>query len=79
MKDNKEKDSIFLQDINANEEEYIYKLYHYFYSLYKDKKEYKSFIKCFLIFIETIQFISYAFSSLHHNSWKIDLMHMKLI
>ena len=79
MKDNKEKESIFLQDINANEEEYKYRLFHYFYSLYKDKREYSSFIKCFLIFIETIQFISYAFSSLHHNSWKIDLIYMKLI
>ena len=79
MKDNKEKDSLFLQDINANEEEYIYRLFHYFYALYKDKKEYKSFIKSVLIFIEAIQFISYAFSSLHQNSWKVDLIHMKLI
>ena len=79
MKDNKEKDSLFLQDINANEEEYIYRLFHYFYALYKDKKEYKSFIKSVLIFIEAIQFISYAFSSLHQYSWKVDLIHMKLI
>jgi len=79
MKDNKEKNSLFLQDINANEEENIYRLFHYFYSLYKDKKEYKSFLKCILIFIEAIQFISYAFSSLHNSSWKIDFNHMKLI
>ena len=79
MKDKKEKDSFFLQDINANEEEYMYRLFHYFYSLYKDKREYKTFIKCILIYVETIQFISYAFSSLHHYSWNIDLKYMKLI
>ena len=79
MKGDKEKNSLFIQDISSNDKDYTISIFRYFFSLYIEKKEYKSFIKFILIFIETIQLISYAFSSLHYNSWKIELKSIKII
>ena len=69
-----EKDKIFsiIQEINVNDKSFSLKIFRYFYSLFQEKKEFKSLFKYFQIFIETIQLISYAFSSNHYNSWKID-------
>ena len=67
----KEKNNIYLQDINTNDKSFQYKIFKYFYLLFQMKKEYKSFLKIIQILIETIQFISYAFSSNHYKSWKI--------
>ena len=72
IKNGKEKSNIYIQDINSNEKAFIYKIFRYFYSLFQDKKESKLFLKFIQLFIETIQFISYAFSSNHYNSWKIE-------
>ena len=72
MKKNIEKNrnGIYYQDIN--DKLFINRIYRYFYSLTKEKKELKSFIKIIGIIIETIQFISFSFSSAHYNSWKLD-------
>ena len=72
VKNDKEKNNIYIQDINSNDKTFTYKIFRYFYSLFQEKKEHKLFLKFIQIFIETIQFISYAFSSNHYNSWKIE-------
>ena len=79
IKNGKEKHSFLIQDITINKKTLTYKIFRYFYSLNQDKKEYNLFLKSVLYFIETIQFISYAFSSLHYNSWKIELSKYQLI
>jgi len=79
IQNEKEKNSLLIQDINVNKKALTYKIFRYFYSLNQEKKEYNLFLKAVLYFIETIQFISYAFASLHYNSWKIQLSKIKLI
>jgi len=79
LKNDKNKNSLLIQDININNKALRYKIFQYFYSLFQEKKEYNLFIKSVFYFIETIQLISYAFSSLHYNSWKIELSNIKLI
>jgi hypothetical protein len=79
LKNGKEKNSLLIQEININKSALTYKIFRYFYSLFHDKKEYNLFYKCVLYFVETFQLISYAFSSLHYNSWKIELSYIKLI
>ena len=72
MKNEKEKDSFLFQDINSNNKSFSYKIFKYYYSLYQAKKKFNIFVKYILIFIETIQLISYSFSSNHLISWKIN-------
>jgi len=79
IKNESEKNSLSIQEIIINKKTLTYKIFRYFYSLNQDKKDYNLFLKCILYFIETIQFISYAFSSLHYNSWKMELSNIKLI
>jgi len=79
LKNEKNKNSLLIRDININNKALRYKIFQYFYSLFKEKKEYNLFLKSIFYFIETIQLISYAFSSQHYNSWKIELSYIKLI
>ena len=79
LKNEKNKNSLLIQDININNKSLRYKIFQYFYSLFQEKKEYNLFLKGAFYFIETIQLISYAFTSLHYNSWKIELSNIKLI
>jgi len=79
IKNEKEKNSLLIQDIYINKKTLTYKIFRYFYSLNQEKIKYNLFLKSVLYFIETVQFISYAFSSLHYNSWKIELSKIKLI
>ena len=78
MKDIKGKSTIFI-DMNSNEKTFLNKIYYYFYSLFEVKKEYNIFIKSLLLLIESIQIISYAFSSIHYNSWKLRTNNIKMI
>ena len=78
MKDAKGKNTIFI-DMNSNEKTFYNKIFYYFYSLFEVKKEYNLFIKSILILIESIQIISYAFSSVHYNSWKLRTNTIKMI
>ena len=78
MKDNKGENTIFI-DMNSNEKNLLNKIYYYFYSLFEVKKEYNFFIKSLLLLIESIQIISYAFSSVHYNSWKLGTKTIKMI
>ena len=71
IKNGKDKNSLLIQDISTNKKTIENKIFRYFYSLNREKNEYNLFLKSILYFIEAIQFISYAFSSLHYNSWKI--------
>ena len=68
-----------IQNINNNEKTFTYKIFKYFYYLIHEKKEFKSFFKCILIFLETIQFISYAFIQIHRNSWKLGENKIRII
>ena len=79
MKNVKGKNSLFIKDINSNEQTFVYRIFRYFYFLYGEKKEFKSFIKCIFFFIENIQFISYAFTPIHYNSWKIEYNFIRFI
>ena len=71
IKNEKEKNSLFIQDINTNDKSFTFKIFKYFYLLFQNTKESKPFLKFFLLLIESIQFISYSFSNNHYNSWKI--------
>ena len=71
IKNDKEKNNLFIQDVNTNDKDFTNKIFKYFYSLFQEKKEFKIFLKFILIFIETIQLISYAFTSTHFYSWKL--------
>jgi hypothetical protein len=79
MKNAKKKISLFIRDINSNEQTFRFRIFRYFYSLYEEKKEYKLFLKCILFFIENIQFISYAFTPIHYNTWKIEYNFIRFI
>jgi hypothetical protein len=78
-KNEKEKDSFLLQDINSNNKSFSYKIFKYYYTLYQAKKKFNLFVKYILIFIETIQLISYSFSSNHLNSWKLNQSNIAII
>ena len=71
VKNDQEKSNLFIQDINSNDKTFRYKIYRYFYSLFQEKKEFQLFLKFIQFFIETMQFISYSFTSVHLNSWKM--------
>ena len=73
-----EKNDYFFQDININNKTLTLKVFSYFYSLFQIKNI-KRFFLYILMIIETIQFMSYAFSSPHYESWKININHMKLL
>ena len=77
--DDKEKNSLYISDININERSLKYKIFHYFNFQLKENKKFKTWILFSLIVIESIQFISYAFSSIHFNSWKMERKKIKLI
>ena len=69
MNEDKEYDLLF-SDINLNDRTVKIQAFHYFYLL--NQKQIKIFVIYIFIIIETIQFISYAFTSPHYYSWKID-------
>ena len=79
MNEDKEKNTLFIPDINTNDKALIYKIFHYFHYQLKINKEFKTWLSCILISIEAIQIISYAFSSVHHNSWKMEQKNIKKI
>ena len=79
MNENVEKNSLFISDINISEKSLKYKIFHYFFLKIKENKRFKTWILCFLIIIEAIQLISYAFSSIHYNSWKMEGKDIKLV
>ena len=80
MKDFKESTTyLFLQDVNSNDNNFSFKIIRYFYSLFMVKKETKLFVKYFQIIIETIQLVSYIFSPIHYNSWKLQEKNIKKI
>ena len=75
----KNQNNIYYQDINSNDKLFITKIFRYFYSLYNEKREFKPFITIIGIIVETIQLISYSFSPIHYNSWKLDENSIKII
>ena len=79
MKEDRERNAFFIQDLNINDKTITNKIFRYFYSLFQEKKEFNSFFKYLQIIIETIQLISYAFSSNHFNSWKLEEKSIKTI
>ena len=72
MNEEKEKNSLFIPDINTNDKTLTYKIFHYFHYQLKGNKEFKTWLSCILILIESVQFISYAFSPIHFDSWKLE-------
>ena len=79
INERKDKNDLFFQDININNKNFTFKMFFYFYSLFQNKKENNSFLTCSLMIIETIQFISFAFTPLHYDSWKLDIQTVKII
>ena len=72
MNEEKEKNSLFIPDMNTNDKNLTYKIFHYFHYQLKSNKELKTWLSCILILIESVQFISYAFSPNHFDSWKME-------
>ena len=79
MNEDKEKYDIFFQDFGLNDKTVLYKIFKYFYSLSHEQNELNSFLIYILIIIETIQLMSYAFTSPHLTSWKMEERDIKLI
>ena len=79
MNEEKEKNSLFIPDMNSNDKALSYKIFHYFHYQLKGNKEFKTWLSCILILIESIQFISYAFSPIHFESWKLEEKNIKKI
>ena len=79
MNEDKEKYDLFFQDFNINDKTAMYKIFKYFYSLSHEQKELNSFLVYLLIIIEAIQLISYAFTSPHYISWKMEQKNIELI
>ena len=78
MNEESEKNALFNQESIIEEKSLKYKIYNYFYSVIKEKKD-DLLILCILTILEMIQLISYAFSEPHLDSWKIKSSHMKII
>ena len=72
METRKDQILIFNQESSIDDKSLKFKIYNYFYLILKSKKENSSLILSFLIILETIQLISYAFTYPHKDSWKID-------
>ena len=79
IKNDEDKNSILYQDISENDKRVTNKIFKYFYSLYLEKKEFKIFFNAIYYIFETFQFLSYAFSSIHFNSWKLKTSTIKII
>ena len=45
VKNEKDKNNLFIQDINSNDKAFTYKIFRYFYSLFHEKKEFQIFLK----------------------------------
>ena len=71
INEDNQKNDYFFQDINTNNKTLTHKIFSYFYSLFQIKKS-RGFLVYILMLIETIQFVSYAFTPPHYDSWKID-------
>ena len=79
MNDDKERNSLFISDLNTNDRALKYKVFHYFYFQLKENKKFKTWLLSILIIIEAFQFISYALSPIHYNSWKLNEKSLLLI
>ena len=71
MKNRKEQILAFNQESLAEDKSLKLKVYNYFYLILKSKGKINSIIISFLIILETIQLVSYAFDEPHLESWKI--------
>ena len=79
MEEDKDKNSLYNQDIIIEERTFTKKIYNYFYMMLKDKKEI-SFLEIYILYIlETIQLISYGISDPHLSIWKIDTSTLRTI
>ena len=54
------------------------KIFHFFYYVLR-KKDINMFLCCFLLFLETLQMISYAFTEPHQTTWKINMNTMDYV
>ena len=71
MENRKEQMLAFNQESLAEDKSLKLKVYNYFYLILKSKGKINSIIISFLIILETIQLVSYAFDEPHLESWKI--------
>ena len=71
MENRKEQMLAFNQESLSEDKSLKLKVYNYFYLILKSKGTINSFIISFFIFLETIQFVSYAFDEPHLESWKL--------
>ena len=73
------KNVLYNQELSKEEKSFKAKIFHYFYCIIIDQN-YNSIITLFILHIlETIQFISYAFSDPHIQTWKISIKSMNII
>ena len=79
MENRKEQMMNFNQESLVEDKSLKLKVYNYFYLILKSKGKINSIIILFLIILETIQLISYAFSEPHLYSWKLNQNIIKYI
>ena len=79
MEEDKDKNSLYNQDLAIEDRTFTKKLFNYFYLMLKDKKE-ESFLELYILYIlEIIQLISYGISDPHLNNWKVNPSILKTI
>ena len=79
MEEEKDKNSLYNQDIIIEERTLAKKIFNYFYMMLKDKNEI-NFLEIYILYIlETLQLISYGISDPHTSIWKIDTSTLKTI
>ena len=74
-----EKASLFNQENSDEEESIKLKIYNFFYTFIKPKKEFHHITLIILTILEMIQLISYAFSEPHINTWNFTTSTKKYI
>ena len=73
MKINEDKEiNNLIKQYNINNHKILDKIFNYHYNILKGNKGISIFFLYILMIIETIQFISYSFTPLHYDSWKME-------
>ena len=70
MDDKRDKSTIYNHDMIFEKQSFLEKIYDYFYTMLKEKKEMNFLVIYILYILETIQLISYGLSEPHINTWK---------
>ena len=79
MDDKRDKSTIYNHDMIFEKQSFLEKIYDYFYTMLKEKKEMNFLVIYILYILETIQLTSYGLSEPHINTWKENNSTLKTI